>query len=212
MDGFRVEVVPVTPLQQNCTLLWDQATGAGVVVDPGGDVDDIVARLDANAIRAERILLTHGHLDHAGGAGELARRLGVPVDGPDRRDAPLIEAMVSQGARFGMQAGPVTPDRWLSEGDVITFGPHRLDVLFVPGHSPGHVVFVERTQAFAQVGDTLFAGSVGRTDLPGGDHATLIDGIRSKLLTLGDEVRFVCGHGLASSIGRERRTNPFLAR
>lgn len=209
---LRAAIVPVTPFQQNCTLLWDEETGAGVVVDPGGDVPRILAAIEQTGMRPERILLTHGHIDHAGGASALRDALGgLPMEGPDQRDAFLLAGLAEQGRAFGMvDAQPVTPDRWLAEGDEVGFGPHRMRVLFTPGHTPGHIVFVHEEARFALVGDVLFQGSVGRTDFPYGDTGALLASIRDKLLPLGDDVTFLCGHGPGSTIGRERASNPFV--
>jgi hydroxyacylglutathione hydrolase len=211
-------IVPVTPFQQNCAILWDDRGKQAVVVDPGGDVDRIVAAIDQTGAVVERIWLTHGHLDHAGGAAELQETLrrragdpsGVPIEGPDRRDDFLLEGLEAQGQNFGIALRNVTPDRWLAEGDNVAFGGHRFDVLHCPGHTPGHVVFVNRAARFALLGDVLFQGSVGRTDFPYGDHAALIDAIKEKLLPLGDDFAFMCGHGPGSTIGVERLSNPFL--
>ena len=210
MGALRVGVVPVTPIEQNCTLLWDDATKAAIVVDPGGDVARIRERIAADGLTVERIVLTHGHFDHAAGAAELRELLGVPLDGPGEADRFLLESLAADSARWGLPARNVVPDRFLAEGDAVTLGAHRFDVLHVPGHTPGHIVFVAKHARFAQLGDTLFAGSVGRTDFPYGDGAMLLRGIRDKLLPLGDDLRFVCGHGPASSIGAERKSNPFL--
>jgi hydroxyacylglutathione hydrolase len=211
MPKLRAATVPVTPFQQNCTLLWDEETGAGVVVDPGGDVPRILDAIKQTGMRPERILLTHGHIDHAGGAAALRDALGVPVEGPDRRDAFLLDGLAEQGRSFGIAgAQAVTPDRWLAEGDEVAFGPHRMRVLFTPGHTPGHVTFVHDEGRLALVGDVLFQGSVGRTDFPYGDTKALLASIRDKLLPLGDDVAFVCGHGPGSTIGRERGSNPFV--
>jgi glyoxylase-like metal-dependent hydrolase (beta-lactamase superfamily II) len=210
-QGLKAAIVPVTPFQQNCTLIWDPATGTGAVVDPGGDIDLIQQAIAEVGMKPEKILLTHGHIDHAGGAAELKERLKVPVEGPHEADRPLLDALEAQGQAYGMEARAVTPDRWLSEGDTVTVGGHRFEVLHCPGHSPGSVVLVNRAQRFALVGDVLFQGSIGRTDLPYGDHKALINAIRTKLLPLGDEFAFICGHGPTSTIGHERRTNPFIA-
>ncbi len=218
MGELRTAVVQVTPFQQNCTLLWDTATLHGVVVDPGGDVERLLAAIATNGLEVDAIWLTHGHLDHAGGAAELRNALNerkdhppVPIIGPDVRDEPLLSNLVAQGRMFGLPTlQNVTPDRWLTEGETLTIGEHAFEVLHCPGHTPGHVVFLCRAQRFAQVGDVLFAGSVGRTDFPYGDHTALIHAIRTKLLPLDDDVGFICGHGPASTIGAERETNPFI--
>lgn len=210
MAKFRAAIIPVTLFQQNCTLLWSEASKRGAVIDPGGDLDSIVDAIGDTGMAVEKILITHGHIDHAGGAAELRERLGVPVEGPHRADAPLLERLTETGRGYGMEARPVVPDRWLDEGETVTIGDIVFDVLHCPGHSPGSVVFANRAERFAIVGDVVFKGSVGRTDLPGGDHAALIAAIKEKLLPLGDEVAFICGHGPPSTIGEERRTNPFL--
>jgi glyoxylase-like metal-dependent hydrolase (beta-lactamase superfamily II) len=209
--GLKAAILPVTPFQQNCTLLWDASTMAGAIVDPGGDLEMIEAAIAETGMKPEKILITHGHIDHAGGAAELAERLGVPVEGPHEADRPLLDRLEEQGQAYGMAARPLTPDRWLKEGDTVSVAGHSFEVLHCPGHSPGSVVLVNRPQRFALVGDVLFQGSIGRTDLPGGDHASLMHAIRTKLLPLGDEFAFICGHGPASTIGHERRSNPFIA-
>jgi len=219
VSRLRGAVIPVTPFQQNCAILWDEASKRALVVDPGGDVPRILGAIDQVGVTVERILLTHGHLDHAGGAAELAAALraraeagAVPIEGPDQRDQFLLEGIAEQAAAYGFQAGNVTPDRWLAEGESVVLGAHRFDVLHCPGHTPGHVVFVNHAARFALVGDVLFQGSVGRTDFPYGDHAALIGAISDKLLPLGDDFAFLCGHGPGSTIGAERATNPFLRR
>lgn len=216
-SNFKVAVVPVTPLQQNCALVWDEDTRLAAVVDPGGDVPRILAAIDQLRLQPEAILLTHGHLDHAGGAAELRDALrargqdGLAVHGPDERDRFLLDRLAEQGAQFGMTGlRNVTPDHWLGEGDAVQVAGHRFDVLHVPGHTPGHVVFVCEAARFAFVGDTLFRNSVGRTDFEYGDGPALIEAIRGKLLPLGDDMSFLCGHGPGSTIGAERRSNPFL--
>ena len=211
MPKARATIVPVTPFQQNCTLLWDEETKRGVVIDPGGDLERIRDAIAQTGITVERILLTHGHIDHAGGAAELKAELGVPIEGPHRADAPLLAHLAQTGAGFGMtDARNVEPDRFLAEGDKVRVGDMTFDVLHCPGHSPGSVVFVNPAARFAIVGDVLFQGSIGRTDLPFGDHAALIRSIKDKLLPLGDDLAFICGHGPASTIGHERASNPFL--
>lgn len=213
---LRGTIVPVTPFQQNCTILWDDATKHALVVDPGGDVAAILVAIEQAGVQVQRILLTHGHLDHAGGATELAAALtkrngqAVPIEGPDRRDQFLLDGIAAQAAGYGFEASNVAPDRWLAEGDAIELEGHRFDVLHCPGHTPGHLVFVNHAARFALVGDVLFQGSVGRTDFPYGDHNALIDAIKTKLLPLGDDFSFVCGHGPGSTIGAEREGNPFL--
>jgi hydroxyacylglutathione hydrolase len=207
----KAAIVPVTPFQQNCTLVWDEGTKVGAVVDPGGDLERIGATVAQHGVKVEKILLTHGHIDHAGGAADLAEALGVPVEGPHRADRFLLQRLGESGAGYGIPGRPLEPDRWLEEGDEVAVGPLRFSVLHCPGHSPGSVVFASLDERFALVGDVLFRGSVGRTDLPGGDHETLIRAIRDKLLPLGDDVAFICGHGPTSTIGRERASNPFIA-
>jgi hydroxyacylglutathione hydrolase len=206
-------IIPVTAFEQNCTLIWCEATKRAVVIDPGGDVPNILNAIEQSGVTVEKIWLTHGHLDHAGGAAELKDKLGgVPIEGPHTADKFLLDNLVEGGKRFGFEGmRNVTPDRWLNEGDQVSVGELSFDILHCPGHSPGSVVFFNKDMRFAHVGDVLFNGSVGRTDLPGGDHATLINSIKDKLLPLGDDVGFICGHGPGSSIGQERQTNPFIA-
>ncbi|MCB9916506.1 MAG: MBL fold metallo-hydrolase [Planctomycetes bacterium] len=208
---MRVTIVPVTPFQQNCSVLVDEATHRAAVVDPGGDLERIEAVLAREGATLEKVLLTHGHVDHAAGAAELARRHGVPVEGPGREDAFWLEALPEQARTFGLgTAEAVVPDRWLAQGDEVRFGDERLEVLATPGHTPGHVVFHHPAGGLVLVGDVLFQGSIGRTDFPRGDYDTLIASIRDVLLPLGDDVRFVPGHGPGGTLGEERRTNPFL--
>ena len=213
MRAMKLAVVPVTPFQQNCSVLWCERTRAAAVIDPGGDLDEILATIDEEKLLLERILITHGHIDHAGGAAELARRCGVPIEGPQRADAFWIDQLPAQAQMFGasMRAESFTPARWLEQGDEVRVGDLRLQVLHCPGHTPGHVVFHIPDERLAIVGDVLFAGSIGRTDFPRGDHATLIHSIRDRLFPLGDEVRFLPGHGPMSSFGEERLHNPFVS-
>jgi glyoxylase-like metal-dependent hydrolase (beta-lactamase superfamily II) len=210
-SALKAAIVQVTPFQQNCSLLWDEASMIGAIVDPGGDVDRIEAAIRQVGMRPEKIVLTHGHIDHAGGATELARRLGVGIEGPHRADKFLLDGLAAQGRQYGFAADDVTPDRWLDEGDKVTIAGHDFEVLHCPGHSPGSVVLLNRAQRFLLVGDVVFRGSIGRTDFPYGDHAALIEAIQTKLLVLGDEYAFICGHGPGSTIGLERRTNLFLS-
>lgn len=204
-------IVPVSPFDQNCTLLWCEATRRAVVIDPGGDVPRILAAIKEADVTVDQIWITHGHIDHVGGAAELRDELKVPIEGPHLADKYLLDNVVTSGANFGMTGvRDFAPDRWLSEGDQVTIGELTFDVFHCPGHSPGSVVFLNKAMRFALVGDVLFNGSVGRTDLPGGDHAALIRSINDKLLPLGDDIGFICGHGPGSSFGHERATNPFL--
>ncbi|HUO95741.1 MAG TPA: MBL fold metallo-hydrolase [Steroidobacteraceae bacterium] len=210
--ALRVAVVPVTPFQQNCSVLWDTATMRGAIVDPGGDLDAVLKVVEREGITLEKILLTHAHIDHAGATAELKRRTGLPIEGPHEGDRFWIEGLAEQGKMFGIASeGAFEPDRWLVDGDRVTVGGLELEVRHCPGHTPGHVVFFHAPSRFAIVGDVLFQGSIGRTDFPGGDHATLIRSIRSKLFPFGDDVRFLPGHGPLSSFGDERRANPFVS-
>lgn len=209
---MKYTVVPVTPFEQNCTVLWCEQTLRGAVVDPGGNIERILAAVDKAGITLEKILLTHGHLDHAGATAELAARLSLPVEGPHIGDKYWIDGMAQQSRMFGVAPLPsFTPDRWLEDGDSVAVGNLAFDVRHCPGHTPGHIVFVHAPSKLALVGDVLFAGSIGRTDFPGGNHAQLIQSIRTKLWPLGDDVAFIPGHGPMSTFGQERRTNPFVA-
>jgi glyoxylase-like metal-dependent hydrolase (beta-lactamase superfamily II) len=207
---LKAAIVPVTDFQQNCTLIWNEATKVGAVVDPGGDIDRILGAVDKVGMTVEKILLTHGHIDHAGGAAELRERLGVKIEGPHIAEKALLDNLEVQGEAYQIPARPVTPDRWLADGDTVEVGGHTFDILHCPGHSPGSVVFKNTAQKVLLVGDVLFQGSIGRTDLPGGNHDQLMASIRDKLLVLDDAFAFICGHGSGSTIGLERRTNPFL--
>jgi hydroxyacylglutathione hydrolase len=211
MGMLQAGIIPVTPFEQNCTILFDQETREGVVVDPGGDVDVILQVITENDVHIKAIWLTHGHLDHAGGAAELKEKLGVDVIGPHKDDLALLERIESQAQLYGAEGmRNVMPDQFLNDGDTVSFGEHVFEVYHTPGHAPGHVIYFHRQQKFAHVGDVLFSGSVGRTDLPGGNHAQLLESIKTKLFPLGDDVGFICGHGPGGKIGEERRTNPFL--
>jgi hydroxyacylglutathione hydrolase len=204
-------IIPVTPFEQNCTLIWCTATMKAVVIDPGGDVPKIQAAIKQADVAVDKIWLTHGHIDHVGGAADLRDTLKVEIVGPHIADKFLLDNVVASGARFGITGvRDFAPDRWLEEGEQVSIGELTFDILHCPGHSPGSVVFFSKDMRFAHVGDVLFNGSVGRTDLPGGDHATLIKSIKEKLLPLGDDIGFICGHGPGSRFGQERLTNPFL--
>jgi glyoxylase-like metal-dependent hydrolase (beta-lactamase superfamily II) len=208
---MQVKMIPVTPFQQNCALLWDPQTLKGAVIDPGGDVPEILAAIKAADVTVEAIYLTHGHLDHAGGAAGLAAALGVKVIGPDRRDQFILDGIAAQAAAYGLTGlANVTPDQWLTEGETVSLAGESFEVLHIPGHTPGHVVFINRALKFGILGDVLFRNSVGRTDFPYGDTEALITGIQEKILTLPDDFTFICGHGAASTIGAERRSNPYI--
>ncbi|TCH99914.1 MBL fold metallo-hydrolase [Roseococcus sp. SYP-B2431] len=209
--ALKAGIIPVTPFQQNCTLVWDDATLEATVIDPGGDVDQILAQLEKQGLKLVQILLTHGHIDHAGGADELRERTGVAVIGPHVADKILVDHLENQGRAYGLDgARNLVPDRWLDEGETVMIGGAEFAIYHCPGHSPGSLVYVSTRLRVAFVGDVLFQGSIGRTDFPYGDHAALISAIKTKLLPLGDEIGFVCGHGPSSDFGTERRTNPFL--
>jgi glyoxylase-like metal-dependent hydrolase (beta-lactamase superfamily II) len=208
---LNATVIPVTPFAQNCSIVWCARTGAGAVIDPGGDLEQVLAAAREHGVRLEQILLTHAHIDHAGGTAELARSLQLPIVGPHLGDQFWIDQMPEQARMFGFpRCDTFTPDRWLEEGDRVQVGDVEFQVRHCPGHTPGHVVFYSAPDKVAFVGDVLFAGSIGRTDFPGGDYDTLIRAIRDKLFTLGDDVRFVPGHGPMSTFGEERRSNPFV--
>ncbi|WP_246727755.1 MBL fold metallo-hydrolase [Chelativorans sp. Marseille-P2723] len=209
---LKAAIIPVTPFQQNCTILFDDEEMRGVVVDPGGEVERIRAAVEKAGVAVEAIWLTHGHIDHAGAAMDLKDALGVEIIGPHAADLKLLHNLETQAQMFGLtgQVRNVTPDRFLEDGDVVSFAGHEFQVLHCPGHAPGHVVYYSPDAKFAHVGDVLFNGSIGRTDLAGGDHDALIRSIKDKLLPLGDDVSFICGHGPGGRFGDERRNNPFL--
>lgn len=209
---IRVVLIPVTPLQQNCSLVWVPGSMRGAFVDPGGEPERLLAEAGKQGVTIEKILLTHGHLDHAGGAAAIQRALGVPIIGPHPGDDWLLESIPTQAALYGLHGlEACVPDQWLADGDEVAIAGERLSVHHCPGHTPGHVVFVHHGARIAFVGDVLFQGSIGRTDFPRGDHGALIASIREKLFPLGDDIRFVPGHGPVSSFGAERARNPFVA-
>lgn len=209
---IRALIAPVTPLQQNCTIVWCAKTRKAAIIDPGGEVPRLLQALKDHDLTLEKIWITHGHLDHAGGTAALKEATGAPVEGPHPDDKFWIDEITASGAKWGMpEARSFTPDRWLADGDVVTLGETEFEVIHCPGHTPGHVVFFHREGRFAQVGDVLFQGSIGRTDFPRGNFKDLIHSITEKLWPLGEDVTFVPGHGPMSSFGVERKTNPFVA-
>jgi glyoxylase-like metal-dependent hydrolase (beta-lactamase superfamily II) len=210
--AIRAMIAPVTPLQQNCTIVWCAKTLKAAIIDPGGEVDRLLGAIESRGLTLEKIWVTHAHMDHAGGTAELKDRTGCPIEGPHPADQFWIDRIADSGKRYGMPgARAFTPDRWLGDGDVVTLGETEFEVLHCPGHTPGHIVFFHRQARFAQVGDVLFQGSVGRSDFPMGDPNQLIASIIGKLWPLGDDVRFVPGHGPMSSFGVERQFNPFVS-
>jgi glyoxylase-like metal-dependent hydrolase (beta-lactamase superfamily II) len=209
---LRYDTVPVTPFQQNCSIVWCDQTMAGAVIDPGGEIEKLRQRAIELGVRIEQIWLTHAHIDHAGGTGELARKMKLPIVGPHTGDQFWIDGLAQQARMFGFApAEPFTPTRWLEDGDTVTLGHSTLTVRHCPGHTPGHVVFFSAEAKRCFVGDVLFAGSIGRTDFPGGDHDTLLASITERLWPMGDDTVFIPGHGPESSFGRERRSNPYVA-
>ena len=208
---MRVAIIPVTPLQQNCSLIWCTKTMRGALVDPGGDLDRLKLAVERAGVTLEKILVTHGHLDHCGGAGILAKELGLPIEGPQEADRFWIAQLGEDGRKYGITSEVFEPDRWLHDGDKVTVGELELDVIHCPGHTPGHVVFFHAPSRFAIVGDVIFQGSIGRTDFPMGNHQDLIDSITKKLWPLGNDVTFNPGHGPVSTFGRERQTNAYVS-
>jgi glyoxylase-like metal-dependent hydrolase (beta-lactamase superfamily II) len=209
---IKALIAPVTPLQQNCTIVWCAKTLKAAVIDPGGEVERLLAAVAEHGLTVEKIWVTHAHVDHAGAVAALQAATGAPIEGPHIADQFWIDQIEAAGQAYGLpEARAFTPDRWLDDGDRVSLGETQFEVFHCPGHTPGHVIFFHREARFAQVGDVLFQGSIGRTDFPRGDHARLIGAITGKLWPLGDDVRFVPGHGPMSSFGAERRQNPFVA-
>ncbi|WP_417796112.1 MBL fold metallo-hydrolase [Terasakiella pusilla] len=208
---MKATIIPVTAFAQNCSLIWCEDTMKGCLVDPGGDMDALLNAVEKEGITLEKILCTHGHLDHVGAVAELSKKANLPIEGPHTGDKFWIDDLAKQAQQFGFpQSESFTPTRWLNDGDQVTFGNVTLEVLHCPGHTPGHVVFFNKDTRVAIVGDVLFQGSIGRTDFPKGNHADLINAIKTKLFPLGDDVVFIPGHGQLSTIGEERKSNPFL--
>ncbi len=212
MASLKIQILPVTPFAQNCSLIWDADSMRGALVDAGGDKQQLLDAVSAAGVTLEKLLVTHAHLDHVGAVADLAEELDLPIEGPHQDDQFWIELLPTQAAQFGFPPSRAfTPQRWLGDGDQVTVGDIVFQVIHCPGHTPGHVVFYQADQQLALVGDVLFAGSIGRTDFPRGNHQNLIDSIRKKLFPLGDDIRFVPGHGPMSSFGAERRSNPFVS-
>ena len=211
LPPLRAAIIPVTPLQQNCTLMWCTATNKAAFVDPGGDLPRLKDALAKTGVELEKILITHGHIDHCGEAGTLAKELGVPIEGPHEDDRFWISRLDEDGRKYGVDGRVFEPDRWLVQGDTVTVGDCVLDVIHCPGHTPGHVVFHHAPSNLAIVGDVLFKGSIGRTDFPMGNHADLIEAITTRLWPLGGQTMFVPGHGPTSTFAHERKTNSYVS-
>ena len=207
---LRVAIIPVTPLQQNCCLIWCTKTMRGAFTDPGGDLDKLREAIRQTGVTIEKILLTHGHIDHCGSAGIFAEELGVPIEGPHEEDRFWIDRLAEDGARYGVPGRPFESSRWLKDGDTVTLGELTLNVRHCPGHTPGHVVFHHPESSLAIVGDVLFQGSIGRTDFPRGNHQQLLDSITRRLWPMGGDTAFVPGHGPISTFAHERANNPFV--
>ena len=208
--GLRGMVVPVTPLQQNCSILWCTKSNKAAVIDPGGDLDNILGAVEQNGVELEKILVTHAHIDHAGGVAELAERLSLPIEGPHPEDQFWIDQIEESGSKYGINAQAFEPDRWLDGHDTVMIGEQTLNVRHCPGHTPGHVIFHHAPSQLAAVGDVLFQGSIGRSDFPRGNHEELVKSIVTQLWPLGNDVTFIPGHGPLSTFGHERQTNPFV--
>lgn len=209
---MKYQIIPVTPFQQNCSLIWCTKTNKAALIDPGGDIEKLYSAIDQHGVVVEKVILTHGHLDHVGAAGILSEALGIPIVGPHSDDAFWLEWLPKQATLFGLPAAkPFTPNRWLNDGDQVTVGTITLNVIHCPGHTPGHVVLFEQTEQILFAGDVLFKGSIGRTDFPRGNYDELIHSITNRILPLGDNVIVIPGHGEITSIGNERLNNPYLS-
>ena len=208
---LKISIVPVTDFQQNCCIVFDDQIKVGVVVDPGGDLEKIVAAVEKEGVAIEAIWLTHGHLDHAGAAEAAKAHFKTQIIGPHKADKLLLDNIVMAASGYGLKGfANASPDRWLDEGETLSIGEHEFEIRHCPGHAPGHVVFINHANKLILMGDVLFDGSIGRTDLPGGDHQQLLDSIANKLMTLDDDYQFICGHSAPSTIGKERKTNPYI--
>ncbi|MCI1677126.1 MAG: MBL fold metallo-hydrolase [Ewingella americana] len=208
---MKYHLIPVTAFSQNCSVIWCTETNQAAIVDPGGEAEKIIAEVSSLGVDVKQILLTHGHLDHVGAAAELAKHYSAPIVGPQKEDLFLLESLPTQSRMFGLaDCAPLQTDQWLEEGDTVTVGEEQLSVLHCPGHTPGHIVFINEKSRLAVSGDVIFRGGVGRSDFPRGDHQALIHSIKTKLLPLGDDIKFIPGHGPMSDLGLERKTNPFL--
>ena len=209
--SLQYRILPVTPFAQNCSIIWCDKTKLAAVVDPGGEVERIRQAIHQHALELDKILITHAHLDHAGGTAELARATGIPIIGPHKADQFWIDMLPEQCMRFGFEGEVFVPDRWLEDGDQVELGELTFEAVHCPGHTPGHIVFVEKSHNFAMVGDVLFQGSIGRSDFPRGNQQQLVDSIRKKLFPIGDSIAFIPGHGPMSTFGQERQSNAFVA-
>ena len=208
---LKAIVQPVTPFEQNASILYCSETKKCAIVDPGGDIEILLKIAKDNELVPEKILLTHGHIDHAGGATEIAKILRVKIHGPHEDDKFLLDSLEEQGKMFGLNSKDCSPDVWLDEGDIVTIGKEKLETYFCPGHTPGHLIFYNLESKLAIVGDVLFCGSIGRTDLPGGNFDELIQSVKDKLWPLGRDIEFIPGHGPMSTFEAERQSNPFVS-
>ncbi|MGV8924509.1 MAG: MBL fold metallo-hydrolase [Ewingella sp.] len=208
---MKYHLIPVTAFSQNCSVIWCSKTKQAAIVDPGGEAEKIISEVAKLGVTVSQILLTHGHLDHVGGAAQVAKHYNVPIVGPQKEDLFLLESLPTQSQMFGLEyCAPLVPNTWLEEGDEVRVGEASLSILHCPGHTPGHIVFINDRSRLAVSGDVIFSGGVGRSDFPRGDHQALIHSIKTKLLPLGDDMAFIPGHGPMSDFGHERKTNPFL--
>jgi hydroxyacylglutathione hydrolase len=211
MSEIKTLINPVTPFEQNAPIVYCAETNKCAFVDPGGDLDKLLESAKKHQLIPDKILLTHGHLDHAGAASELSEILNIQIHGPHKEDAFLLEVLSHQGQMYGMPTRDCAPDNWLNDGDEVSVGNASFRVIFCPGHTPGHIVFFNEENKLALVGDVIFNGSIGRTDFPRGNHQDLINSITKKLWPLGDDIEFISGHGPNSTFGHERQVNMFVS-